>query len=285
MRPQMSGVAALAFVAAAVICCEKNNNVNVSNGVGGDGGTGGATPQLPDCSDAGGTDPGTAGSPMIRAANLKGTCFWMDVYEASRADYQEFLKHTPASAAVPCSWKTGYAAGCVDAGEDAGTDGGAAPGDVPITCVDWCDAMAFCKWAGKTLCHGDYAAPADAKRSDWYSACTHGGVNKYSYGSTYDKKLCNGADNPANGCPSACSLMPVQGQASCKTAEGILNLNGNAAEWVDECVDSTGAGDYCNVRGGGYPDSANSLLCGEKIGPERSYRSDSIGLRCCAYDP
>lgn len=124
-----------------------------------------------------------------------------------------------------------------------------------------------------------------ANRSDRCSACSHGGASKYPYGSTYDKKLCNGADNPNNGCPSACALMPVQGQASCRTEEGIVNLTGNAAEWADECSDSTGAGDYCNVRGGGYPDSANALLCGEKIGPERSYRSESIGLRCCAYDP
>ena len=70
---------------------------------------------------------------------------------------------------------------------------------------------------------------------------------------------------PLQRVPSACSLLPVEGQSSCATPEGVLNLSGNVAEWVDECSDTTGAGDSCNVRGGSYHDLGVKLRCGYKI--------------------
>lgn len=63
-----------------------------------------------------------------------------------------------------------------------------------MVCVDFCDAIAFCKWAGKRLC-GSLDAPkntllesdelvevAASIRFEWADACTQGGKTKWPYG-------------------------------------------------------------------------------------------------------
>mgnify|MGYP003778308059 CR=1 FL=1 len=263
-----AGVVALILLAA---CSSKENTVNIHNGT---AGSAGAAAELPDCSDAGSASQ-TRGSPMAPVGNLAGQCFWMDVREASIEEYAAFVAGGHAETAPFCAWNTSYDPVCAEAGS-----GEAGAGDVtlPVTCADWCDAYSFCKWAGKSLCKGEYGNPADAARSDWYAVCSHGAVREYPYGE-YTPDACNGMEKGVG------AALAAGGQASCATPEGVLNLSGNVAEWVDECIDETGAGDKCNVRGGWFASDANALRCGEKRAITRDARFDWAGFRCCAYGP
>lgn len=261
-----AGVVALLLLAA---CSSKENTVNINNGA---AGSAGAAAQLPDCSDAG-TVAGIKGSPMVSVGNLAGECFWIDVREASIEEYAAFLSAGFVVEENICEWNTSYDPVCADAGSG---EAGTSDATLPVTCVDWCDAYSFCKWAGKSLCRGEYANPADAARSDWYAVCSHGAAREYPYGE-YKSDVCNGMDKGV-GTP-----LPTDGQTPCATPEGALNMSGNVAEWADECIDDTGAGDKCNVRGGWFASDSNALRCGEKRTLSRDARFDWAGFRCCAY--
>jgi hypothetical protein len=101
---------------------------------------------------------------MVEVTSASGR-YCIDSTEVTNAHYAAFLAMSP----TPSS---GWPAP-VDQGRH------------PVTFVDWCDAFAFCRWAGKRLCGkiGDGAnAPADlanAAKSQWFNACTAGGTKAY----------------------------------------------------------------------------------------------------------
>ena len=84
------------------------------------------------------------------------------------SDYAAFLAAGPPLSLLPagvCSFKKSFVPDGVFP-----PSGGAA---LPVTSVDWCDAAAYCTFAGKHLCgkvgggssaYTDYAKPA----SEWY---------------------------------------------------------------------------------------------------------------------
>ena len=68
--------------------------------------------------------------------------------------------------------------------------------DAPVTCIDWCDAHAYCAWAGKRLCGSIGGGPnipssvSIAGADQWYRACSHAGDHKFPYGDTYASGTC-----------------------------------------------------------------------------------------------
>jgi formylglycine-generating enzyme len=208
----------------------------------------------------------------VRVSN--GECVWIDGREVSNSEYAAFVSTITQPSAFqepPCEWNADFQSGC---GDDA-----AAPApDAPVTCVDWCDANAYCSWANKTLC-GDRAEPGE---SPWQDVCSLNGENEYPYGKSHDASLCAGGDNPTYGCLSgACALTPVGSHTGCKTLSGVLDLSGNAAEWVDECASQVGPNDQCKVRGGSTASSAGDLRCDVAAGATRASRHQYRGFRCC----
>ena len=69
--------------------------------------------------------------------------------------------------------------------------------DAAAACIDWCDAAAYCQWAGKRLCGaiGGGETPEakldDPLADEWLYVCTNGGKTKYPYGDTLDTTKCN----------------------------------------------------------------------------------------------
>lgn len=280
----MMRTTALTILAAGLVLvpsagCSKETNVSMGGGGASGTGTGGGTsrPTLPDCSEAGAA-PGAHGPSMVSVGRTDGTCFWMDETEVSRGDYEQFLTapDAPTTQDVPCAWNTSLDpdAECEASPTVSDAD------DHPIVCVDWCDAAAYCAWAGKALCRGSYTRPKDSDVDSWYAVCTHGAENPYPYGKNYDAEVCNGADKGLG------STAPVTQGTACVTPEGIRALSGNVTEWTDECEDATGADDACRAYGGSYRKTGGSALaCDAKLDPARSTAAVDLGFRCCAYEP
>ena len=169
--------------------------------------------------------------------------------------------------------------------------------DRPVTCVDWCDAAAYCSWAGKRLCgrvgggglQNSNSEPWDFSKSQWYNACSDSGQFRYPYGDSYREDVCNGADAGYG------RTLPVTTDSDESGCHGVyppyrdlFAMSGNVAEWEDGCGASQGDSDFCYVRGGSYEGDddgsyTDKLAClGAITGYFRSdNRNPFIGFRCC----
>lgn len=253
-------------------------------------GNGGAGADAGDASSDGGVGPGgsgdASGNPCVNAKApawtvpvrlSTGKCIWMDATEVKAGDYDKFAATAPDAGvytASPCAWKKSFQAGC---DPDAGTDAGFVDPKLPVTCVDWCDARAYCLSRGEQLC----GQPGDP--SWWVAACTSGGAGfTYPYGSTYDATACNGEDNTCNN-PGGCALVDVGSMPKCRTPSGIYDLSGNAAEWVNECSGPANQYGTCQVRGGSALNAPKDVRCDatSPAAPMRNDRHPFRGFRCC----
>ena len=219
--------------------------------------------------------PGTSGSPMVSVG-----AFCIDSTEVTQAEYGQFLEAgtTPDAQTALCAWNTSY----TPTGQWPPTG---ATLDVPVTSVNWCDAHAFCAWAGKRMCGqigGGPVAPSDdndAGLSQWFYACSHNGQFVYPYGNTYGPTTCNGGS--ANG---GNQIVDAVGSfTGCVGGfPGIYDMRGNVREWEDSCNAMTGMTDMCNERGGSVNDGQGNLTC---AAPDIAPRTDAnahLGIRCCA---
>jgi formylglycine-generating enzyme required for sulfatase activity len=201
--------------------------------------------------------------------------FCIDTTEVTSGQYRAFVVGDASSLLPPsCSFKTTI------------TSGGTSPNDVPVTSIDWCDAFAFCKWAGKRLCGApdggsasfyDYAEPyAD----EWYFACSRDGGLAYPYGPSYIGANCNDVDYDAHGPVRVKQTPQCQGGYP-----GLYDMAGNIWEWEDSCDDAGGKNDRCRARGGSFIDGVDPTRCAfdtfQHFSPTRSYVAGFLGFRCC----
>jgi sulfatase modifying factor 1 len=260
-----------------------------SGGTGGSSGSGGGAPAK--CRK--GSDPGLHGPRMAEWQRPDGSCFWIDSTEVTVGQYKEFVAapaHAPESSV--CNWNepgssdgTGGHRGFEPTCPTGPADTGAARDADPVACVDWCDAEAFCSWAGKSLCV-DTTVQTDWTKwqaSDWYAVCSSNGANTYPYGRTQSADACATVASP-NGCPGgSCSAAEAGSYTSCAVpAQGnamVFDLVGNVEEWTAACSPNTASG-ACNTRGGFYGSQGS---CGGSVNRvSRQDTSSTVGFRCCA---
>jgi hypothetical protein len=252
------------------------NDGGALDGGGASGGNGGSA-------GASGCASGLPGPALVQVPEPSGGSYCMDATEVTNGDYATFLAASPSTGgqSAYCSWNTTYVptSGWPATGQEA----------YPVTYVDWCDATAYCKWAGKRLCgridgdtnaYGDYA---DATKSQWHNACSKGGTQTYPYGSTYSGSTCVGAyyDGAMGYQIGSDVALPAGGATGCQGGyPGLFDLSGNVWEWEDSCDGVTGTEDKCRLRGGSFVSS--DVWCDISYGLARAGPDFVIGFRCCS---
>lgn len=135
-------------------------------------------------------------------------------------------------------------------------------GAVPVTRVDWSDAVALCEGVGKHLC----------SEQEWEQACRGANGSSFPWGPTLEKGRCvtKGAKAPA-----------VSGShPRCVGPTGVFDLVGNVAEWTSSPLHEGAAQRV--IRGGSFTQSDARLPCDARdyLLPGQG-GTKSLGLRCC----
>src|SRR5690606_29307230 len=206
----------------------------------------------------------------------------IDATEVTNAQYQAFLDSNPSMMLQTprCLFNGSFAPNPAPA---PGLD------NYPVVNVDWCDARAFCLWAGKRLCGriGGGSVPpaefADPTVSQWHEACVSGVANhNFPYGAFYDPDACNGADYYHDYAPVA-----VGSISTCRSPvapyNNVFDLSGNVDEWEDSCEQvamGLGGQDLCRSRGGSFADPVGFLGCAaDWLGYQRNETNEYLGFR------
>ncbi|AKV04832.1 hypothetical protein AKJ09_11495 [Labilithrix luteola] len=244
----------------------------------GDGGTGdGNAPANTRC-------PGK-GAAMVLVESVAKVAYCIDSTEVTQAQYQEFLDATGGSYGQPAECANNLSLAPVNGcGQHAPTT----RGQYPVTCVDWCDARAYCDWAGKRLCGKigggpviGYAAPNEV---EWTAACSKNGTRAFPYGTAYVAGACNDKTLDAG-------IAPVASFTGCEGAStALFDMSGNVREWINACDDG-GANRSCVCVGGAFNSTppatgdplTTDLSCapGDSFHPPASSWGDDLGFRCC----
>ncbi len=186
---------------------------------------------------------------------------------------------------------------CVSAGAcaPAAYPGGDARYDrpeLPVTHVRWEDAVAYCAWEGGRL-------PTEA---EWEHAARGRAGHTFPWGELYNPHLANHgawADDPTDGRDGFVGLAPIGSFPDGSTSTGLVDMAGNAAEWVSDWYERDdegygyGRGAVVNpkgpaygpmghvTRGGSFREAAHWLRTAARRAWPTSARE--IGFRC-AYD-
>jgi hypothetical protein len=262
-----------------------DGGLDVSTGV--DSGSGDAAIDSPVVVVDAGTDaeagtpcPSTGGPAPVRIPLPDGGSFCIDSTEVTNVQYEAFLAAgvSTANQGALCNWNTTYtpSSGWPYPMNDA---------QKPVGWVDWCDAQAFCKWAGKRLCAsigGSPLTPAaigNPLLSEYVFACSKGGERLYPYGSIYEPTKCNGAETA-----SVDVIENVKSRPGCEGGfPGVFDLGGNSHEWVDGCIlTADPATDECGFSASSYSHPLGDMACTVFHGRERDGPLDEITIRCCS---
>jgi len=157
--------------------------------------------------------------------------------------------------------------------------------DLPINCVTWLEAFAFCAWDGGRL-------PTEA---EWEAAATGGDeARTFPWGArepspdlaAYD---CTGDGSAAQDCAIG-DILPVGSKPAGAGRWGHQDLAGNVWEWVLDAYQAypPTADDYANVtvatyrtlRGSGWYSEASDLRSAIRYNSLPTARRSEFGFRC-----
>jgi formylglycine-generating enzyme required for sulfatase activity len=196
------------------------------------------------------TCPAALGGPAMVPAGT----YCIDATEVTVTQYRAVLDAgiAPSVDGPACEDRTAF-------GEPAdGPDGGPARGEEPAL-VGYCDAAAFCRWAGKRLCGGLDGGCAEISfdasvPNQWLRACYGPSGTVYPYGNEQKPDAC-GLPRP--------NLSPVGTHPDCVGAyPGLFDMIGSGGEWVDACRSTWALGQVdCRSRSNRIETFSTAFRC------------------------
>lgn len=204
--------------------------------------------------------------------------FWIDKTEVTNAEYTRFMAATGYRAPyfLPKPWNSKWYDNP----------------DQPVVGVNWGDAVAYARWAGKRL-------PTEA---EWEKAARGGDRRAYPWGNAWDvaqNRRCNFSDeqfrlgdtpvNDGYDCPA-----PVGRYPAGASPYGCLDMAGNVWEWCSDWYapdyyeeapirnpQGPESGRYRVIRGGSWAYEASCLRCATRDSAYPECRQfDDGGFRC-----
>jgi formylglycine-generating enzyme required for sulfatase activity len=196
--------------------------------------------------------------------------YYMDAREVTNASYLAFMQATGHRAPAPVE----------ECGDTSDWQGGkllAGHGRLPVAFVDWSDATAYARWAGKRL-------PGEA---EWEKAARGSDARNFPWGRDWDPARCNFmTDGPTE----------VGSFARGASPHGCLDMAGNVWEWTASLYaaypgnrqkrnDQLGYG-YRSVRGGSWDDHCSyGARCYARSSGDPANRLPALGFRCALSVP
>jgi formylglycine-generating enzyme required for sulfatase activity len=198
--------------------------------------------------------------------------FYMDQYEVRASLYAEFIK--AANREKPYNWRL------MDRQAD---------GDRPVIGVDWYDAEAYCRWAGKRL-------PTEA---EWEKAARWTDGRTYPWGNgRLDKTKASYNWDGKRRWEGYRTLSPVGSYEAGKSPYNIYDLAGNVWEWVADWYDRDAyknsptrnpqgppAGEFKVFRGGSALSHSADVTAALRNRGSPTGRAITIGFRCAQSVP
>lgn len=180
--------------------------------------------------------------------------FLIDIREITREEYEAFIKATNRK--PPRTWTNGKYTGNSKA---------------PVTDIDWSDADAYAKWAGKRL-------PTE---EEWEIAASGKEHFLYPWGNDWKVGYANTSEADRSG------PMPAGTFEKGKNALGIYDMCGNVWEWTASKPVSYGgaakidnAEQYRVIRGGSFADGQKVATTMARNWVESNRADSRLGFRC-----
>jgi len=196
----------------------------------------------------------------------------IDLYEMTNARYQAFVKATghrvPQNPKNPTRnlWQGETVSDML--------------ADRPVVNVDWADADAYCRWAGKRL-------PTEAK---WEKAAKGNTDHRFPWGNV---EPTNKHLNFNQKWIGEKTLMPVGSYEAGKSPYGAYDMAGNVWEWVHDWYDpryyekspsknpkGPDSGTKRVLRGSGWQNETPTVRIFTRVESDPTVRNESTGFRC-----
>jgi formylglycine-generating enzyme required for sulfatase activity len=149
--------------------------------------------------------------------------------------------------------------------------------ELPVSFVDWQQARAYCRFRGMRL-------PREVE----FERAARGAMRRrYPWGQLWNSRVANHgrfAPDPTDSSDGYTELAPVGSYPSGRTPEGVLDLAGNVAEWMEDSYTEIPGGPPMSgirvVRGGDFRKGSPWLRPAARIPEDPNLRAAHVGFRC-----